>query len=120
MLLPYSGHMKDLLKSKKYNSGVRPSGHVISSTGFLKDHGGAIAPNVIRIAENSPEALLQFSGTSADLKYRQYCKDNEFELHPARMQMGLASSSSTFLPKRAIWCLTRSGDQTQRVLQLKR
>ena len=69
VLLPYSDHMRGLLKSQKYNAGVRPSGHVISSSGFLTDHGGAIAPNVIRIAEDDaslPEALLQFSGTSAN------------------------------------------------------
>ena len=100
VLLPYSTHMKGLLKSQKYNAGVRPSGHVISGKGFLTDHGGAIAPNVIRIAEDDaslPESLLQFSGTSADLKYRQYCKDNGYELHPARMQMGLASFFIEFL-----------------------
>jgi site-specific DNA-methyltransferase (cytosine-N4-specific) len=102
VLLPYSGHMKSLLKSQKYNAGVRPSGHVISKKGFLTDHGGAIAPNVIRIGEDDallPESLLQFSGTSADLKYRQYCKDNGLELHPARMQMGLASFFIEFLTK---------------------
>jgi DNA modification methylase len=100
VLLPYSDHMKVLLKSQKYNAGVRPSGHVISRKGFLTDHGGAIAPNVIRIAEDDaslPEALLQFSGTSADIKYRQYCKDNNYQLHPARMQMGLASFFIAFL-----------------------
>jgi hypothetical protein len=30
VLLPYSHHMKALLKSQKYNSGIRPSGHLIS------------------------------------------------------------------------------------------
>lgn len=100
VLLPYSTHMKGLLKSQKYNAGVRPSGHVISKKGFLTDHGGAIAPNVIHLTEDDaslPESLLQFSGTSADLKYRQYCKANEYELHPARMQMGLASFFIEFL-----------------------
>jgi site-specific DNA-methyltransferase (cytosine-N4-specific) len=100
VLLPYSSHMKGLLKSQKYNAGLRPSGHLISRKGFLTDHGGAIAPNVIRIAEKDaslPESLLQFSGTSADLKYRQYCKDHGYDLHPARMQMGLASFFIEFL-----------------------
>jgi site-specific DNA-methyltransferase (cytosine-N4-specific) len=102
VLLPYSDHMKGLLKSQKYNAGVRPSGHVISSKGFLTNHGGAIAPNVIRIGADDatlPESLLQFSGTSADLKYRQYCRDNDYELHPARMQMGLASFFIQFLTR---------------------
>jgi hypothetical protein len=77
VLLPYSHHMKGLLKAKKYNAGVRPSGHVISKKGFLKDHGGAIAPNVISLKEGGadfPESLLQFSGTSADVRYREYCE----------------------------------------------
>lgn len=100
VLLPYSDSMKGLLKTQTYNAGVRPSGHVISRKGFLTNHGGAIAPNVIRLAEDDstlPESLLQFSGTSADLTYRQYCKDNGYELHPARMQMGLASFFIKFL-----------------------
>ncbi|HWM46198.1 MAG TPA: site-specific DNA-methyltransferase [Xanthobacteraceae bacterium] len=102
VLLPYSDQMKALLKAQKYNSGVRPSGHVISEKGFLTDHGGAIAPNVIRIVDDAtlPEALLQFSGTSADFKYRQYCKNRGYELHPARMQMGLAGFFIEFLTQR--------------------
>lgn len=100
VLLPYSDHMKGLLKSQKYNAGVRPSGHVISAKGFLTDHGGAISPNVLKVDGDEaqvPGSLLQLSGTSADLKYRQYCKDNGYELHPARMQMGLAGFFIEFL-----------------------
>lgn len=100
VLLPYSDHMKGLLKTQKYNAGVRPSGHVVSSKGFLTDHGGAIAPNMIRISDENatlPEALLQFSGTSSEKKYRKYCKANGYDLHPARMQMGLASFFIEFL-----------------------
>jgi hypothetical protein len=100
VLLPYSQHMKGLLKSKKYNAGVRPSGHVISKTGFLTNHGGAIAPNVISFAEDAPslpESLLKFSGTSADIKYREYCMEKGYEAHPARMQIGLASFFIQFL-----------------------
>jgi hypothetical protein len=100
VLLPYSDHMKGLLKSKKYNSGTRPSGHVISETGFLTNHGGAIAPNVISLDEHAPtmpHALLKFSGTSSDVKYRTYCEKKGYESHPARMQMGLASFFIKFL-----------------------
>jgi len=100
VLLPYSGHMKSLLKSQKYNAGARPSGHVISETGFLTDHGGAIAPNVISLAEHAatlPESLLKFAGTSADLKYRDYCDEHGYEKHPARMQLGLAMFFIQFL-----------------------
>lgn len=105
VLLPYSHHMKGLLRSQRYNAGVRPSGHVISSSGFLTDHGGSIAPNVISVAEDEatlPESLMKFSGTSADKKYRKYCKEHGLEAHPARMQMGLACFFIEFL--------TRPGD----------
>lgn len=100
VLLPYSGDMKSLLKSQRYNAGARPSGHVISKTGFLTDHGGAIAPNVISLAEHAatlPESLLKFSGTSADPKYRAYCDEHGYEKHPARMQLGLAAFFIQFL-----------------------
>lgn len=102
VLLPYSSHMKGLLKSQKYNSGARPSGHVISKHGFLKDHGGAIAPNVIDLDEDAgqlPASLLKFSGTSSDAKYQQYCAKRGLETHPARMQLGLATFFIQFLTK---------------------
>ncbi|MGH6679429.1 MAG: DNA methyltransferase [Bradyrhizobium sp.] len=103
VLLPYSAHMKQLLKSKKYNAGARPSGHVISKAGFLTDHGGAISPNVISLADEAtslPDALLKFSGTNNDAKYRSYCETRDLEPHPARMQMGLASFFMQFLTLR--------------------
>lgn len=100
VLLPYKPDMKGLLKSQKYNAGARPSGHVISEKGFLTDHGGAISPNVISLAEKTetlPEALMKFAGTSADLQYRRYCEKNGYEMHPARMQAGLATFFVQFL-----------------------
>lgn len=93
VLVPYSKTMKQLLKKQSYNSGKRPSGHDISKKGFLKDHGGAIAPNVVDLTDTSliPESLLRFSNTGWDAAYRKYCADNEHEAHPARMQAGLAA-----------------------------
>jgi hypothetical protein len=102
VLVPYSSHMKALLRSRKYNSGIRPSGHVISKRGFLKDHGGSIASNVIALDENAqqlPTSLLKFSGTSSDAKYQQYCAALGLEAHPARMQLGLALFFIQFLTK---------------------
>jgi site-specific DNA-methyltransferase (cytosine-N4-specific) len=93
VLLPYGSAMRELLRSKKYNSGKRPSGHVISKRGFLKDRGGSISPSVLDLgADHSrlPSALLQFSGTAADAKYRDFCLANGLTPHPARMQTGLA------------------------------
>ncbi len=100
VLMPYGADMKKLLKSGRYNAGRRPSGHVISETGFLTDHGGAIAPNVIDLSSDDPRvpnSLLRFSGTSWDSNYRNYCKSRGLEPHPARMQMELALFFIEFL-----------------------
>lgn len=98
VLTPYKPDMKKLLKKQAYNAGVRPSGHVISETGFLTDHGGSISPNVIEMDSASvPEALLKFTGTAWDAKYRQYCEQKELEAHPARMQASLSSFLIKFL-----------------------
>lgn len=93
VLVPYSKGMQRLLKKQSYNAGKRPSGHDISKTGFLKDHGGAIAANVVDLADTTmiPESLLRFSNTGWDAAYRRYCSDNGYEAHPARMQPGLAA-----------------------------
>lgn len=100
VLIPYSEHMKSLLRRQTYNSGVRPSGHRISVSGFKMDRGGAIAPSVLRVDEPeevAADGMLEFSGTSADLQYREYCKQQQIAMHPARMQMGLASFFIKFL-----------------------
>lgn len=99
VLVPYSKGMQRLLKKKSYNAGKRPSGHDISEKGFLKNHGGAIAPNVIDLADSSliPESLLRFSNTGWDSNYRKYCKEHGLEAHPARMQAGLAAFFIQFL-----------------------
>ncbi len=98
VLNPYSKDMRRLLKSQKYNAGARPSGHVISESGFLKDHGGAISANVLELNEDQgPESLLKFSGTSWDSNYREYCKKLGIPAHPARMQASLAAFFIQFL-----------------------
>jgi DNA modification methylase len=98
VLNPYSNDMKRLLKSQKYNAGVRPSGHVISQKGFLTDHGGSIGPNVLDLSgEYYPEALLKFTGTKWDMQYRAYCKAQNVPAHPARMQSSLAAFFIQFL-----------------------
>lgn len=99
VLNPYSTDMKKLLKSQKYNAGTRPSGHVISKTGFLKDHGGAIGANVIDLEDErtTPESLLRFTGTRWDANYRDYCKRFSLPAHPARMQAMLSAFFVQFL-----------------------
>lgn len=98
VLNPYSKDMKKLLQKQKYNSGTRPSGHVISETGFLKDHGGAIGPNVLDLGgEHYPEALLKFTGTKWDAGYRSFCQAEGLPAHPARMQSSLSAFFIQFL-----------------------
>ena len=98
VLNPYSKDMKQLLKRQSYNAGVRPSGHVISEKGFLTDHGGAIAPNVLDLTgEHYPDALLKFTGTKWDADYRSYCKEKGLPSHPARMQSSLSAFFIQFL-----------------------
>lgn len=99
VLTPYGKDMKKLLESGKYNAGKRPSGHVISETGFLKNHGGAISANVIDAddEQNFPESLLRFANTAWDAKYRSYCRDHGLPAHPARMQAGMVAFFTEFL-----------------------
>lgn len=74
VLVEYSEKMQRLIKNHSYNSGRRPSEHVIGLDSFNKDNGGAIPPNVI-IAPN----------TAGKGSYFDYCKRNELMIHPARM-----------------------------------
>ncbi|CAG9272461.1 Modification methylase PvuII [Burkholderia cepacia] len=86
VLVDYSPSMRRLLKTKQYNSGKRPSEHWISEESFAKDHGGAISPNVLSIAN-----------TRANDAYQQYCRDNNIIFHPARMPVELPEFFVNFL-----------------------
>jgi DNA modification methylase len=78
VLQPYSESMKQLLKTKKYNAGRRPSEHQISEKSFAVDHGGSIPPNVLSIAN-----------TGASDPYQKFCREHNIEFHPARMPTSL-------------------------------
>ncbi|MCB0749239.1 MAG: site-specific DNA-methyltransferase [Ignavibacteriae bacterium] len=86
VLLPYSNSMEKLLKTKKYNSGVRPSEHNINATTFSINNGGAIPPNVITVAN-----------TSSDSDYFRYCRKEQLTPHPARMPEKLVEFFIKFL-----------------------
>ena len=86
VLKEYSSSMKELLKRQKYNSGKRPSEHHIGDTSFLTNHGGAIPPNVLTIAN-----------TRANDKYQEFCRTHDLSLHPARMPLELARFFIKFL-----------------------
>ena len=71
VLVPYSSSMKSLLRRQKYNSGTRPSEHVINESSFLVDNGGAIPPNVI--LEGFPDNVISGSNTESGDAYHSYC-----------------------------------------------
>ena len=87
VLVPYSPSMRRLLDRGTYNSGPRPSGHVIGKESFLTDNGGAIPSNVIRIANTR----------SSNDRYLAYCRERDIIPHPARMPVELAEFFIRFL-----------------------
>lgn len=86
VLLAYSAAMEDLLKRQSYNSGKRPSEHDINATSFLTNNGGAIAPNVLALANSESN-----SG------YIRRCKENGLQSHPARFPVAFAEFFINFL-----------------------
>jgi site-specific DNA-methyltransferase (cytosine-N4-specific) len=86
ILEEYSESMKRLLKTKKYNSGLRPSEHNIGKTSFLNNNGGAIPSNVL-IASN----------TISNSHYLNHCKRSGITPHPARMPISIAEFFIRFL-----------------------
>jgi DNA modification methylase len=86
VLKGYSKAMQRLLRTKKYNSGGRPSEHNIGETSFLQNNGGAISPS-----------CLSFSNTNSTDDYLSYCKKHDIKPHPARMPAGLVEFFINFL-----------------------
>jgi len=78
VLKEYSSSMQKLLKSQRYNAGTRPSQHTIGEKSFLKNHNGAIPPNVLTV-----------SNTTSSDQYQIYCREKQLEFHPARMPMAI-------------------------------
>jgi len=103
VLIEYSPAMKRLIKTGKYNPGVRPSEHVIGEESFKKDNKGAIHSSTI-IAPHEPSGIsdvlhstLIMGNTSTNNAYRKWCKDLNLGLHPARMPIRLAEFFIKFL-----------------------
>lgn len=92
VLAPYSDKMKKLIEDpdKYYTPKMRPSGHDIG-TGFAKDNGGAIPPN-----------LLQIPNSESNGQYLSACKALGIKGHPARFPAKL--------PQFFIRMLTEPGD----------
>lgn len=89
VLKEYSGAMKKLLKTRKYNAGLRPSEHAIGEKSFFANNGGAIPSNVITL-----------SNTTASGDYLEHCRTKDLTPHPARMPSGLAEFFIKFLTSR--------------------
>lgn len=98
VLKKYSDAMDELLKKKAYNAGRRPSEHVISDAGFLKNNNGAIPPNVfLEDGANLAEDFLTYANTGSVENYQQFCRNNKITSHPARMPPRLAEFFIRFL-----------------------
>ncbi len=89
VLKPYGEGMLKLLKTKKYNSGLRPSGHNIKPKSFLGKNEGSI-----------PSSVLSISNTGSDKEYRDWCVAKKLDQHPARMPIGVADFFISFLTDR--------------------
>ena len=89
VLTPYTKSQEALFR-RGYNSGARPSGHVVSDV-WGRDNGGAIPPN-----------LIAAPNTVSDDDYQKFCRTQEITPHPARFPWAL--------PEFFIRMLTNKGD----------
>ena len=89
VLEEYSNSMKKLLRTKKYNSGIRPSEHDIGKKSFLKNNGGAI-----------PSNILIGANTTSNSIYLNRCKEKGITPHPARMPKFIAKFFIQFLTEK--------------------
>ena len=103
VLVEYSPAMKRLIKTGKYNHGVRPSEHVIGEGTFSTDNRGAIPGSTIiepldrSDGDEVPHSTFVMGNTSFDPEYREWCKINNLSMHPARMPIKLAEFFIKFL-----------------------
>ena len=104
ILRPYSKSMKSLLNRGTYNSGKRPSEHVISNESFLKEHKGSISHNVLELESYDrntelrlPYSMLSVSNTKSNDYFMKRCREKNIIPHPARMPLELASFFIDFL-----------------------
>ena len=102
VLVPYSEHMQRLLKTGKYNGGLRPSGWNISKV-WGRDNGGAIPPNFLSDdGLNFLFNVLVVSNTSSNDPLRNSVKRTGSTAHPAMFPAAL--------PEFFVQMLTSEGD----------
>jgi site-specific DNA-methyltransferase (cytosine-N4-specific) len=104
VLRPYSKSMENLLEKGEYNSGKRPSEHIISKNGFLTDNQGSIPHNVFEMEQidykrdlRLPHSMFSISNTKSNDFFTKMCKDRGLIPHPARMPLELVSFFIQFL-----------------------
>jgi site-specific DNA-methyltransferase (cytosine-N4-specific) len=87
ILEPYSDRMRKMLDAGGNGAAKRPSGHAMTDRSFSQDNGGAIAPNLFRIANTGDQA------------YAAACRAAGLPVHPARMPAELARKMIAFLSR---------------------
>ncbi len=104
VLRPYSKDMKQILKSKKYNAGKRPSEHRINKRSFTVDNSGSIMPNLIELEPiklnrdvRLPPNVFCIANTQSNDFFLQTCRKTGIVPHPARMPLELANFFIDFL-----------------------
>ena len=96
--------MKKLLDTGDYNSGKRPSEHVISEKSFLKNNYGSISQNVLPLENYTeskelrlPYSMISIANTKSNDFFTKTCKERGMIPHPARMPLELANFFIQFL-----------------------
>lgn len=104
VLRPYSKSTNKMQQRGTFNSGSRPSGHVISEQSFLKNNGGSIMPNVLEIepidanrGSRLPTNAFAIAHTNSNDYYLRECKRRQIAPHPARMPLQLIDFFIQFL-----------------------
>ncbi len=103
VLRPYSKNMIRLLNKKTYNSGRRPSEHVIGESSFFTNHGGSIGHNFIELESMVPGRDVRFpnamriANTGSNDFFLKTCREKKITPHPARMPADLAGLFIEFL-----------------------
>lgn len=92
VLLEYSIEMQKIIKTQKYNSGKRPSGHDVNAKSFLKNNGGSISPSFLDFSQKylfNLNSSLRISNSAQQKGYQTHCDKFGIKRHPARMQSAL-------------------------------
>ncbi len=102
VLREYSPAMKALLRRGGERGAERPSGYVLQPGAFSKDNGGAIASN-----------LLSIANTDSNSSYLRYCRARGLPKHPARFPAELCEFAVKLTTDEGDVCLDDFGGSFQ-------